>query len=106
MYLMLTQRVEGKAQTLVKLCETGHGLEAMCRIYDEYRPSVPSSRHGLLVLLDWESLVAQCERDSGESISGAIRCATQPTPMAPERQHDASADPKTPLPLVLVPSEL
>eukprot|EP00971_Amphidinium_carterae_P190885 3787957-Amphidinium_carterae.1 len=97
MYLMLTQRVEGKAQTLVKLCETGHGLEAMRRIYDEYRPSVATSRHGLLVtilqpswwgdqahsqrpflevLLDWESLVAQYERDSGESISGAIRCAT------------------------------
>eukprot|EP00971_Amphidinium_carterae_P350904 6491802-Amphidinium_carterae.1 len=105
MYLFLTQRVEGKAQTLVKLCETGHGLEAMRRIYDEYRPAVATSRHGLLVtilqpswwgdhahaqrpflevLLDWESLVAQYERDSGEKISGAIRCATVMThaPMA------------------------
>eukprot|EP00971_Amphidinium_carterae_P039307 772652-Amphidinium_carterae.2 len=30
----------------------------------------------------------------------------QATPMPPETQHDTAADPKTPLPLVHVPSEL
>eukprot|EP00971_Amphidinium_carterae_P040071 786750-Amphidinium_carterae.1 len=97
LYLILSQRVRGKAQVIVKMTEHGNGFEALKRLYKEYRPSAAVSKHNLLqaviqpswwqdaghsrrpfmdVLLDWEDLMAQYERDTGERISSAIKCAT------------------------------
>eukprot|EP00971_Amphidinium_carterae_P028420 559609-Amphidinium_carterae.1 len=64
------------------MIERGHGLEALRRLYNEYRPQAAVSKHKLLaaviqpswwneaghknrpfmdILLDWEDLVAQYE---------------------------------------------
>eukprot|EP00971_Amphidinium_carterae_P177772 3526078-Amphidinium_carterae.2 len=97
LYLILSQRVKGKAQVIVKMTERGNGFEALKKLYKEYRPRAAVSKHNLLqaviqpswwqdnahsrrpfmdVLLDWEDLIGQYERDTGERISSAIKCAT------------------------------
>ena len=97
LFLLLAHKMKGKAQVLVRHVPNQNGLEALRMIYREFRPqgSIPS--HTLLttiiqprwwseaphssrpfpdVLLDWDDLILQYERDSKEVLSDALKCAT------------------------------
>ena len=97
LYLWLSLKMKGKAQTIVKLAGHGNGFDALRQVYAEFRPSGNTSTHGMLatiiqphwwtkqphkdrpytdVLLDWDQLIAQYELASGERITNATRCAT------------------------------
>ena len=97
LFLLLAHKTKSKAQVLVRHVPDQNGLEALRMIYREFRPQGNIPSHTLLttiiqprwwnkaphssrpfpdVLLDWDDLILQYERDSKEVLSDALKCAT------------------------------
>ena len=97
LYLLLSQRCQGKAATLCQLVADGCGFEVWRLLFLEYKPAGPEPQHAMLeaivqpkwwnslehrnrifsdVLYDWEMLISRYTQSSGEVISDSIRCAT------------------------------
>ena len=111
LYLWLSQRLRGKALTIVMGVEAGMGFEALRLLFKEYRPRGDTSHHNMLVtiiqpkwwttgahaarpfmenILDWEKLIIQYEIASREFISEGTKCATL-TGYAPQNVKDVIA---------------
>ena len=97
LYLLLSQKLQGKAATLCQLVLDGCGFEVWRLLFQEYKPAGAEPQHAMLeaivqpkwwnslehrnrifldVLCDWEMLIARYTQGSGEVISDSIRCAT------------------------------
>jgi hypothetical protein len=97
LYLLLSQRCQGKAATLCQLVADGCGFEVWRLLFMEYKPAGSEPQHAMLeaivqpkwwnslehrnrvfsdVLYDWEMLISRYTQTSGEVISDSIRCAT------------------------------
>jgi len=97
LYLWLSQRTTGKAQTIVRLVEDRCGFEALRLMSLEFSPKGDTSAHGMLsaiiqpkwwqkpphssrsfidVVLDWEAVINKYETATLEKIGDGIKCAT------------------------------
>jgi len=97
MYLLLSQRAGGKASSITKLNKDRCGFEVWRLFHREYLPEGAEPHHAMLeaiiqpkwwaaqehrsrvftdVLYDWESLIGQYSRQSSDSVSDSVKCAT------------------------------
>ena len=97
MYLNFSQRTNAKALSIVKLNADRCGFEVWRLLHLECMPTGAEPHHAMLgaiiqpkwwssqqhrdrvftdVLYDWESLIGQYSRQSGEAVGDSIKCAT------------------------------